>query len=47
MHCKKSFVVPRCDIIKFTVEDILTTSSDGWDIGDQSVVSDIQAVEAP
>ena len=47
MYRKKPFVDPKCEVIKFSVEDILTTSSDGWDIGDQSVVSDIQAVEAP
>lgn len=31
---KKTFSEPECEVIRFTVEDILTTSGDDWGLGE-------------
>lgn len=43
---KKPFFKPECDIVRFAAEDILTTSVDNWDMGDQNVL-EIGSIETP
>lgn len=43
---KKPFLEPECDIVRFATEDILTTSADNWNMGDQDVL-EIGEIETP